>query len=126
MKDFKRFGDDSEMDTRTSKEFKLPPRGLNESFYANLAFVSGSLEDIRLDFGRRGDAEGENPHGDVTIYMSPQLGKELLVMLIHVLGEYEKMHGPIPCRFNVLAKFEPKGEQDESNLLPVVKLDGCQ
>ena len=106
------------------KEFVPPKRGLHESFYCNVAAISASLYDVRFDFGQRG-TDNEEHRGDVTLYMSPQHAKEMLVLLVRVLGDYEEDHGPIPCNYNVSASIKPKEKETHSNI-PVLKIDNFQ
>lgn len=115
--------DKCEMKTSLHKgQFVPPERGPDEVHYSNVASVTANLYDLRMDFGQRSLQE-ENPHHpDITVLMSPQHAKELLVLLIRSLGEYERQFGTIPSEYKVSATVE-RVERGESPFLFNQKID---
>lgn len=103
-------------------EFIPPHRSREELYYSNLVAITASLYDLRLDFGRRTIHPGVPADADVTVMMSPQHAKELLVILVKTLAAYEARHGKIPADYEVSATVRPKG-QEEPKPFPPQKID---
>ena len=93
-------------------EFILPERRREDIFYCNIARLSVNMYDVRLDLGRR-SRDCDMPHvGDVTVMMSPEHAKDLLILLVRTLGEYEQKYGNIPSEYEVAATVREKVREE--------------
>lgn len=106
-------------------ECPIPERKRGEEGYANIVNVHSSIYDVRLDFGQRAVPPDSKHRMDTTIYMSPQHAKDLLVVLLRVISEYEKSFGMIPSEYEVLAEVRKK-ERGSLPALPITKFNGVQ
>lgn len=84
-------------DMPPAPSFEFKQRSREEEFYVNMVGIAYTVYDFRFDFGRRGMGDVAS-RADLTVYMSPQHAKDLALVILKVVKEYEEKVGPIPSR----------------------------